>query len=115
MKKQLDDLLRLEHIVQSIEKIEGYIDNLSYDEFYKSDLHKSAVTNELMIIGEAVSRLSEAIKNNFTETEWKGLKNLRNVVVHEYFAVDYSVIWELLKYNLTDLKIDVQKIICKIK
>lgn len=115
MKKQLDDLLRLEHIVQSIEKIEGYIDNLSYDEFYKSDLHKSAVTNELMIIGEAVSRLSEAIKNNFTETEWKGLKNLRNVVVHEYFAVDYSVIWELLKYNLTDLKIDVQKIIGKIK
>lgn len=115
MKKPLDDIVRLEHIIISIEKIERYVDNLSYEEFYQSDLHKSAVTNELMVIGEAVSRLSDYITNSFPETEWKGIKNLRNVVVHEYFAIDYSVIWELLKYNLTDLKIEVQKILSKIK
>ena len=68
-----------------------------------------------MIIGEAVSRLSDVIKDDFSETEWKGIKNLRNIVVHEYFAIDYSVIWELLKYNLTDLKIEIQRILGKIK
>ncbi|MEO8514735.1 MAG: HepT-like ribonuclease domain-containing protein [Ignavibacteria bacterium] len=115
MKKPLDDLVRLEHIIRSIDKIERYVDNLSYDDFYKSDIHKSAVTNELMIIGEAVSRLSETIKDDFSETEWKGIKNLRNLVVHEYFAIDYSVIWELLKYNLTDLKKEIQGILGKIK
>ena len=73
------------------------------------------MTNELQVIGEAVSRLSESLKSEYPEIEWKGIKNLRNIVVHEYFALDYSVIWELIKYNSSELRQEIESILKKIK
>lgn len=115
MKEEISNKTRLSHILQALNNLESFVDDISYDEFMNSQLHKSAVTNELQVIGEAVSRLSDSLKSEFPEIEWKGIKNLRNIVVHEYFAIDYSVIWELIKYNSQELREEIESILKKIK
>ena len=99
MKDPISDAARLQHILQSIDNLNEFVSELSYDNFINSRIHKSAVTYELQIIGEAVTRLTEPVRAQFDEQTWKGLRNLRNIAAHQYFEIDYSVIWELIKYN----------------
>jgi len=40
---------------------------------------------------------------------------MRNVFVHEYFGVDSSLVWEIIKKGLTELKIKVQEILLLIE
>jgi uncharacterized protein with HEPN domain len=56
------------------------------------------------IIGEASNHISEELKALFTDIEWNSIKGMRNVLVHEYFGIDTRLIWEIIKYDLPELK-----------
>jgi len=63
-----------------------------------------AVVRNIEIIGEASSKIPEAIKNNFSEIPWIKLKGIRNRIVHDYFGVDVNIIWEIIQKDLVELK-----------
>lgn len=68
---------------------------------------KSAVVRQLEIIGEASNHLSESLKDKYAEITWKDIIGFRNIVVHEYFIIDYAVIWDILQNYLPTLKITI--------
>lgn len=70
-----------------------------------------ACIKQLEIIGEASDHISEEIKSQFTEIEWSQIKGMRNVFVHEYFGIDSRLVWEIIGYDLPDLKAKVTKIV----
>ena len=45
------------------------------------------------------------------DIEWAILKSIRNILVHEYFGIDYDIIWNSIKTNIPDLKVNILKII----
>lgn len=45
------------------------------------------------IIGEAANRLSEEFKERFPEIDWHRIRGFRNRIVHDYFGIDYSIVW----------------------
>jgi uncharacterized protein with HEPN domain len=63
------------------------------------------------IIGEASNHISEELKALFTDIEWNSIKGMRNVLVHEYFGIDTRLIWEIIKYDLPELKTKVVGVI----
>ncbi len=63
-----------------------------------------------MIIGEAVARLPENFKQLHPEIDWRDVKAFRNVIVHDYFGIDNSIVWDIIQLNLPDLLQDVSKI-----
>ena len=65
----------------------------------------------LEIIGEASNNLTIELKNEFSNVEWSALKGLRNVLAHEYFGVDYELVWNLIIDQVPDLKRKVNKIL----
>lgn len=103
MKKE-NDLIYLEDIVDSIEKIEKYISDLSLEGFKKNDLVQDAVLRNLEIIGEASNNLSEEIKNKHKEVPWKRIIGMRNIISHKYFGIDLEIIWNIITVNLPSTK-----------
>ena len=103
--------LLLNDVRQSIDRIEQYIKNLSFDTF--SDDYKSvdAVVRNLEIIGEVAKRLPDEFKEKYSEIEWYKVVGLRHRIVHEYFGIDLEIIWQILHKDLPELKQRIMSIV----
>lgn len=96
--------LFVEDILESMDKIESYIENLSYDDFIDNQMVIDAVIRNLEIIGEAANNIPKDIRIKFLNIPWKRMIGLRNIVVHGYFGIDLSIIWEIITKNLPETK-----------
>ena len=59
--------------------------------------------------------LSKNTTNKFSNIEWTILKSVRNVLVHEYFGIDYKIIWNSIQNKVPGLRIKIEQIIAKIQ
>jgi uncharacterized protein with HEPN domain len=74
-------------------------------------LAKVIIISECEVIGEAAKNIPDSIKNNNTDVPWKQMYNLRNTISHEYFGIDYEIIWEIAANQLPNNKKQIEKII----
>ncbi|KAF0237233.1 MAG: hypothetical protein FD181_2067 [Prolixibacteraceae bacterium] len=101
----------LANILDSIEKIEDYIDSINHSEELNNDSKTiDAVLMNFIVIGEMAGKLSEDFKSNHIEIEWWKIKGLRNIVAHNYFGVDIEEIWQIIEKWLPKLKLYIQNL-----
>jgi uncharacterized protein with HEPN domain len=98
-----DPSLLVEDIINSADKILEYTNNLSFDEFTKDGKTIDAVIRNFEIIGEAANRLPEDFKNVHSNIDWHRIRGFRNRIVHDYFGIDYSIVWEIKESFLPNL------------
>lgn len=91
---------RISDIIEAIESVLEYTRGMSYAQFDRDRKTIDAVIRNFIIIGEAASHLSEDFLKNHPDLPWRDMRDMRNIIVHEYFGVDNMVIWETLKKNL---------------
>ena len=95
-------------IINAIDEINEFIQGLDFDNFMQDAKTKAAVVRNLEVIGEAASMVSEEIIYRYPLIEWKEMKSLRNKLIHEYFGIDYSIVWHVIndeiQYNYRFLK-----------
>ena len=115
MLDRLGDKVRLFHIIDAIDEIEIYTENVSLDDFVKNSMMFNATLRQLEIIGEASNRLSEQLLQNNTDIPWARIIGLRNLVVHEYFGIDDITIWNVIKINLPNLKEKISRIVSELE
>ena len=102
--------LLLNDITDAIQNILHFTKGISF-EAYSSDIKtRHAVEHNFMIIGEAVARLSDDFKQSYTTVNWRLIKDFRNVMVHDYFGIDNTIVWDIIQLNLTDLGSDIENI-----
>ena len=94
----------IEDILESMDKIERYINSLTYETFEKNDLVVDAVIRNIEIIGEASKNIPENVRGEYPEIPWKRIVGLRNIAIHEYFGVDLTIIWEIITKNLPETR-----------
>ncbi len=70
-----------------------------------------ATVRNFEIIGEASKNIPEEIQIKYSEIPWKKMVGLRNLIAHEYFGIDYEMLWEIAKYHLPTNRTDLEKII----
>ncbi|MBW6501683.1 MAG: DUF86 domain-containing protein [Bacteroidales bacterium] len=108
-------ILYLEDMFQSMQRIEEYLGDRDFEEFKKTSIVVDAVIRNYEIIGEAAKKIPKAIQEKYPEIPWRKMYGLRNLITHEYFGIDYDMIWEIAKNNLPQNRIDLQLIIEKEK
>ncbi len=96
--------LFVEDILEAMNKIERYLKGTTYETFAGSEMVVDAVIRNLEIIGEAARNISADAKGKYADIPWKRMIGLRNIVIHEYFGVDLSIIWEIVTRNLPQTK-----------
>lgn len=104
MKGKTSDKTRLLHILDAINEIENYTRNITFDEFSKSSEKKFASVKQLEIIGEAASKITRETKTENPDLEWIKIIALRNILVHEYYIIDVTIVWNIITEDLPDLK-----------
>lgn len=63
-----------------------------------------AVVRSLEIIGEASKKLSTSFKAEHTEVEWRKMAGTRDRLIHDYFEVDYEIVWDIIRNKLPFLQ-----------
>lgn len=90
-------------ILDSGEAILEFVKGLSFDEFRNDRKTYSAVIREFEIIGEAVGKIPDEIKQRRPDVEWQDIKDFRNLLIHEYFGVDLEIVWKSIHDDLPSL------------
>jgi len=111
MSKHRDEKHYLNDILESITAIEIYLENMNYEEFIRDRKTCSATIRELEIIGEVVGNISSEIKSKYSDVLWQPIKDFRNKIVHEYFGIDYRMVWDIVKNELPILNSQISDII----
>lgn len=106
-----DDRAYLNHILDSISKIEEFTDDISEDEFKNDEMIRSAVIRHIEVIGEASKRISKETKNKKPSIPWKDIAGMRDKLIHGYFGVDTDAVWDTVQKDLPELKEEVEDIL----
>lgn len=109
MEKQ--DQVYIQHILNCIDHIFEYIEDMNESDFLKNQMVKDAVVRNFEIIGEATKKLSNTFRESHQKVEWKKMAGMRDKLIHDYLEVDYEVVWFTATNLLPNLQRDLQKII----
>ena len=105
MRGNSGDKIRLQHILDAILEIESYLD---FQDFMASSMMRFACIKQMEIIGEASNHISDETKNSFSTIQWSQIVWMRNVLVHEYFGIDATLVWDIIKHDIPELKSKIQ-------
>ena len=105
-----DDRERLLDIQEAIAAIERHATQ-GQQAFEADELIQIWVIHHLQIIGEAVRALSEDFRVKNPQVNWGGIIGARNVLVHQYFGIDWDVVWKVVQSDLPILKRQIDEIL----
>ena len=108
-----DFRIYLDDILEAIHQIRTYMADLDEDAFARDRKTQDAVIRNLEIIGEAAGNLSEQILKTAPEIDWRKIKGLRNILIHEYFGINLPIIWDVVQSKLELLEAACQKLLEK--
>ena len=105
------DALYLADMVEAADAIAGFLAGAQREAFVGNDLVRSAVLQKLAVIGEAAARLSADFKDRHPRIEWADIVAFRNIAVHAYFSVDWSIVWVAATEDAPALRKQVMQIL----
>lgn len=101
----------LQDLLVAMTRIAEYIEGYDFDRFKKDYKTVDAVIRNFEIIGEAAKNLPDSIKETNPNIPWDEMYLLRNKVSHEYFGVDYEIIWDVCVNHLPGNRMQILSII----
>ena len=105
----------LQHIQDEIEILLELKKKISEKEFYKDEFLKRTAVRCFEIIGEAVKNLPNEIKDIDSQINWKDMAGMRDVMIHNYFDVDYEIVWKTINDDIPPLRRKIKNLKKKLK
>lgn len=102
MKREIRDYL--EDILNECNYLLNRVERLDYHLFENNDDLKKAFVRSLEIIGEAIKKIPDDVRNNHSEISWKDASGMRNKLIHEYFGVNYKIVWKTIVEEIPKLR-----------
>lgn len=104
----------LKHILLECDYIVSVITpETTKDEFLRDETVKRAVVRSLEIIGEATKKIPADVKFKWNNIAWKNMAGMRDRLIHDYMGVNYSIVWDVVKNIIPEIRIEIQAIIDK--
>ncbi|WP_342086849.1 HepT-like ribonuclease domain-containing protein [Dyadobacter sp. OTU695] len=94
----------LRHIQKELHFLADRSVGLTFEQFSADDLLSRAFIRSLEIVGEACKKVPDEIRYKYPEVEWRRLAGLRDVLIHQYFQVDYHIVWQVIEYHVPAAK-----------
>ena len=101
----------LSDVLEAIRRIEAYTKSVTYEGFLRDMQVQDAVVRNLEIIGEAVKKLDREFKKQHQEIDWKKIAGLRDRVIHDYFGVNWDIVWDVVRNKAPELKRQLERLL----
>ena len=101
MPKRDDDLL-IADMIECCRKILAFVEGIDYEAFVSDAKTVDAVIRNFEVLGEACKYISIEIKSQNPFVEWRKIADFRNILIHNYFGIDYEIIWNIIENELSD-------------
>jgi len=111
MKKDL--LIFIRHILDSMEKIESFMNKVKKNDFFNNEEKQSAVIRQIEIIGEAVKNIPDSFRKKYSDIPWKDIVGMRDKLIHHYFGVNLENVWKVIREDIPILKEQIKEILEK--
>ena len=105
-----DDRERMLDMSDAIERINKYVIR-GRQAFEQDELIQNWIVHHLQILGEAAARISDDFKEKHSDIPWSRIIGMRNILVHDYFGIDFDIVWAVVEKDLPDLYDNIKKIL----
>ncbi|NCO76495.1 MAG: DUF86 domain-containing protein [Cyanobacteria bacterium] len=99
------------HIADEIDYLLDLSAGLEKDSFLEDKTLKRSFVRSLEIIGEATKKLPNDFRKDYSHIPWKQMAGMRDKLIHEYFGVDYDLVWNVIIYQIPLLHQQIQDIL----
>lgn len=93
----------LADICEAMHRVLTYTKDMSCEEFAAREMAQDAVLRNLQVIGEAAKKLSPELRAQHNSVPWRDMAGLRDRIVHDYFGIDYDVVWSVVSNDVPRL------------
>jgi uncharacterized protein with HEPN domain len=104
-------LQHLDDILEAIGNIEEDTNGISFEEFVADRRRRDAVIRNFQVIGEAIKNLPSDLRERYPDTDWKKIAGFRDVLIHVYYGIKHTILWDNATNKLPDLKKEIQYIL----
>jgi uncharacterized protein with HEPN domain len=93
----------LQHILDEIEYLITSARGVDQAEFLSDETLKRAFVRSIEVIGEAVKQVPISMRERYPAIEWQAIAGMRDLLIHNYFGVDYEVVWDVVATKVQPL------------
>lgn len=72
---------------------------------------RRAFVRSLEIIGEAAKKVPDSFRSQYPDIEWRAMAGMRDRLIHDYFGVDYELVWDVVKNRIPELRGQISSIL----
>lgn len=94
----------LRDAIRALDDLAQFLPQTNRDLFMTQPLEQSFVFHRLVIIGESAVQLAKPYQATYPDVPWSSLISLRNRLVHAYFDLDQSLLWDIVERGTTTLR-----------
>ncbi len=110
MSKHYTELLR--HILDECDYILSVITpQTTKDNLINNETLKRAIVRSLEIIGEASKKIPADVKYQWKDIPWKNMTGMRDKLIHDYFGINYSIVWDVIKNKIPEVATQIKKVL----
>jgi uncharacterized protein with HEPN domain len=94
----------LKHILVEANYLVDRSTNVTTEAFMADETLRRAFVRSLEIIGQAAKKVPEDFRTAHPEVEWRAMAGMRDRLIHDYFGVDFELVWDVVRNRIPELR-----------